>query len=347
MDIHYRLERPVAMDVHLQVEGFTVLLGLSGEGKSILLKAIAGLLPASGTPFGGLPVQQRPIGYLPQGYGLFPHLRAWENVAFPLLPGADRHREAMDLLARMGLADWSERYPASLSGGQRQRVALARALARRPQLLLLDEPTSALDMATRDEILEDLIAEMRQLQIPVLAVTHDPHLATMADRMAVLAGGTIVQEGTPRELFAEPANVAVARLVGFRNIFPATVASASSTGVWVSGPGWRMQTAPRLWARPGMAVAVGIRSEELEIQGAGAGGENTLCLQVAGLRDEGLALRLKLRGALSLDVLLPRLRQRGGGIIDPSGSLQVYVAPEHVHLFPPQGSADNQPREGG
>jgi len=205
MDIHYRLERPVAMDVHLQVEGFTVLLGLSGEGKSILLKAIAGLLPASGTPFGGLPAQQRPIGYLPQGYGLFPHLRAWENVAFPLPPGTDRRREAMDLLVRMGLADWADRYPATLSGGQRQRVALARALARRPQLLLLDEPTSALDMATRDEILEDLIAEMRQLQIPVLAVTHDPHLATMADRMAILAGGAIAQEGTPgRSLPSRP-----------------------------------------------------------------------------------------------------------------------------------------------
>ncbi|MHB1532795.1 ABC transporter ATP-binding protein [Acidithiobacillus sp.] len=338
MDIHYRLERPVAMDVHLQVEGFTVLLGLSGEGKSTLLKAIAGLLPASGTPFGGLPAQQRPIGYLPQGYGLFPHLRAWENVAFPLPPGTDRRREAMDLLARMGLADWAERYPATLSGGQRQRVALARALARRPQLLLLDEPTSALDMATRDEILEDLIAEMRQLQIPVLAVTHDPHLATMADRMAILAGGVIVQEGTPRELFAEPTNEAVARLVGFRNIFPATVALASSTGVWVSGPGWRLQATPRPWARPGMVVAVGIRSEEVEIQEAATGGENTLCLQVAERRDEGLALRLKLRGALSLDVLLPRLRQRDGGIIDPSGSLPVYVAPGHVHLFPPQGA---------
>ena len=157
------------------------------------------------------------------------------------------------------------------------------------------------------------------------------------------AGGAIAQEGTPREVFAEPANGAVARLVGFRNIFPATVVSATSTGVWVSGPGWRLQTVPRPWARPGMVVAVGIRSEEVEIQSAGADGENSLCLQVADLHDEGLALRLKLRGALSLDVLLPRLRRRDGGIIDRSGSLQVYVAPEHVHLFPPQGAMGAAP----
>src|SRR6266478_2491057 len=224
MRIDYRIDYPVRLRVNFEVAGFTILLGQSGEGKTTLLRAIAGLLPAHGEPFGGLLPQQRAVGYLPQGYALFPHLRAWENVAFALPRGTHRRAEAMELLARLRLVHVSEHYPAALSGGQQQRVALARALARKPQLLLLDEPSSALDAATRDEVMAELISEMHEFGLPALAVSHDPHLAALADRVAVMSGRRIVQQGSPAEVLSRPASAAVARLLGHRNLFTARVA---------------------------------------------------------------------------------------------------------------------------
>jgi molybdate/tungstate transport system ATP-binding protein len=219
MRIDYRIEHPIRLHTSFEVDGFTVLLGRSGEGKTTLLRAIAGLLPAQGEPFGGLQPQQRAVGYLPQGYALFPHLRAWENVAFALPRGPQRRTQALELLARVRLMDAGEHYPSALSGGEQQRVALARALARKPLLLLLDEPSSALDAATRDDIMAELISEMHDLGLPALAVSHDPHLAALADRVAVMSGRRIVQQGSPAEVLSRPGSAAVARLLGYRNLF--------------------------------------------------------------------------------------------------------------------------------
>ena len=333
MEIRYQLEKPVTLDIQMRVRDFTVLLGLSGEGKTMLLKAIAGLIPARGHPFGGLAAERRPIGYLPQGYALFPHLRAWENVAFPLPRGAGRRAQAMDLLARVGLVDLAERYPAALSGGQRQRVALARALARRPELLLLDEPTSALDMATRDEILDELIREVHDFGVPVLAVSHDPHLAMRADHMAVLLDGHIAQEGPPRAVFARPATMGVARLLGFRNVLAGRVEEISGAGMVVAGAGWRLRTGLQHDMRPGMAVTVAIRSEDIvPDQTPDGSAPNALKLQVVSLREEGVALRVSMGGALSLDMLLPRLQCEGRSLALGT-ELWVQVAPEHVHVM--------------
>jgi len=217
MKIHCRMTDPIHLDVRLEVQGFTVLLGASGEGKSVLLRAIAGLLPAAVEPFGSLPAQQRALGYLPQGYGLFPHLSAWRNVAFALR-GSDRHRRAMHWLARVHMHDYAARRPGQLSGGQQQRVALARALARQPRLLLLDEPTSALDPATRENVIAELIAEVHQAGIPALAASHDPALAAVADRLVVMHGRRVVQSGQPSQVLSDPASGAVARLLGYRNV---------------------------------------------------------------------------------------------------------------------------------
>ncbi|HET7663005.1 MAG TPA: ABC transporter ATP-binding protein [Rhodanobacteraceae bacterium] len=217
MRIDYRIEHPVALSARFDVDGFTVLLGASGEGKSLLLRAIAGLLPARGEPFDGLPAQRRAVGYLPQGYGLFPHLSAWRNVAFALR-GPNRREQAMSWLERVHMAAHAERRPAQLSGGQQQRVALARALARRPRLLLLDEPTSALDPATRESVIAELIAEVHAAGIPALAVSHDPALAAVADQLVLMHEGRIVQTGTPASVHAQPAHGAVARLLGHRNV---------------------------------------------------------------------------------------------------------------------------------
>ncbi|GLQ89308.1 ABC transporter ATP-binding protein [Dyella flagellata] len=217
MRIDYRIDRPVSLHAAFEVEGFTVLLGASGEGKSLLLQAIAGLTPALGEPFGGMPPQHRAVGYLPQGYALFPHLNAWQNVAFAL-HGPQRRTQAMQLLERVHMAEFADRYPATLSGGQQQRVALARALARRPQLLLLDEPTSALDPVTRDDVVAELIGEVHEFGIPTLAVSHDPHLAAVADRLVLMHERRIIQIGAPGAVYATPVNGAAARLLGHRNV---------------------------------------------------------------------------------------------------------------------------------
>ncbi|RUL66504.1 ABC transporter ATP-binding protein [Dyella dinghuensis] len=217
MRVDYTIERPIALQATFDVEGFTVLLGASGEGKSLLLRAIAGLVPAHGEPFGGMAAQHRAVGYLPQGYALFPHLNAWQNVAFALR-GAQRREQALQLLERVHMAEFAEHYPAMLSGGQQQRVALARALARRPQLLLLDEPTSALDPVTRDDVIAELIAEVHDFGIPTLAVSHDPHLAAVADRLVLMHDRKIIQMGTPETVYAHPVSGAAARLLGYRNV---------------------------------------------------------------------------------------------------------------------------------
>ncbi|TAM35217.1 MAG: ABC transporter ATP-binding protein [Rhodanobacter sp.] len=228
MHIDYHIEQPIRLAARFEVEGFTVLLGASGEGKSVLLRAIAGLVPANGEPFAGCTASQRAVGYLPQGYGLFPHLNVWRNVAFPL-HGAQRRQRAMDWLERVRLAEHAERWPGELSGGQRQRVALARALAREPRLLLLDEPTSALDPITRDDIVAELIAVIHAARVPTLVASHDPVLAAAADRLVLMHGRRIVQAGPPAQVQAHPVSGAAARLLGQRNVLRGRIRRVDGT----------------------------------------------------------------------------------------------------------------------
>jgi molybdate transport system ATP-binding protein len=219
------LAGPVALEVALSVAPgeMLALVGRSGAGKSSLLKALAGLIPASGAirvdgaewlgPTGALPAHQRPVGFLFQSYALFPHRTALQNLTMAM--AAPDTARAEELLAAVHLEGLGDRRPHQLSGGQQQRVALARALAREPRLLLLDEPFSAVDRPTR-RALAGTIAELRaRLRMPVILVSHDiEDVAALADRIAVLDGGRFVQEGPTAEVIARPASQAVAELVG-------------------------------------------------------------------------------------------------------------------------------------
>ena len=156
-------------------------------------------------------------GFLFQDYALFGHLSAWRNVAYGIAgrSRAERRERAHELLDRFGLAARAEARPATLSGGERQRVALARALAREPEVLLLDEPLSALDAATRARAGRELAALIDSAGVPVLMVTHDfGEAALLADRIAVLDRGAVVQSGSATELAAAPASAFVADLTG-------------------------------------------------------------------------------------------------------------------------------------
>ncbi len=252
--------------MQFEVRGFTALLGTSGAGKTSLLKALAGLLPAEGAPWGALPAHERPVGYMPQGSALFPHLSVLENVAFALR-GKQRLAEARKLLDDLGIGHLAARNGAKISGGEAQRVALARALARRPEVLLLDEPSAALDAATRDAVLAQLIDSIDARGVPALAATHDPAIAMLADWLVLLAQGRIIQQGTPRELLNAPASVAAAKLLGYQNFWPADGRTCC------------------------------IRAEDIEI---GAGLEAI----VRGVREQGTDLRLRCFVAAPVTVLV-------------------------------------------
>lgn len=223
-----------ARDVSLTVEaGETLaLLGPSGCGKSTVLRMIAGLetpdsgrVSVAGREVTTLPPEQRHVGLVFQDYALFPHLSVLDNVAYgprrrgeTKLAAQARAHEALELVA---LAELAGRFPAQLSGGQQQRVALARALATRSPLLLLDEPLSNLDEKLRAELRSELRALFGRVGAGVLIVTHDQREAlALADRVAVMRAGQIVQVGAAQEVFREPKTAWVAEFLGWQNILP-------------------------------------------------------------------------------------------------------------------------------
>lgn len=242
--------QPFLLQVQLECPAgeLMVLLGPSGCGKSTLLRMVAGLQhPARGEIRLGEQIwfqagrgskpQQRRIGYVPQHYGLFPHMNAQMNIAAALhaLPAAERQLQAKQWLARMQLQQYANHKPAELSGGQQQRVALARALAAQPSILLLDEPFSALDHLTRADLYM-LLAELKQeLNIPIILVTHNLEEARLlADKMAVMYQGRILQVGTPASVMQQPNQRQVATIVGMQNIFNSQVLDVSATGARIS-----------------------------------------------------------------------------------------------------------------
>ena len=203
------------------------LAGPSGAGKTSLLRIAAGLLrPREGHVVCGeetwldtatavdVAPERRHCGYVFQDYALFPHLSAWRNVAYGLRREGRRAR-ALALLDRFGLADRAEARPAELSGGERQRVALARALATSPRALLLDEPLAALDARTRARAARQLAATLHDIGVPALLVTHDfAEAALLADRVAVVDAGRVVQQGEASDLAARPSSAFVADFTG-------------------------------------------------------------------------------------------------------------------------------------
>ena len=206
------------------------LAGPSGAGKTTMLRIAAGLLrPSRGRVVCGgevwldtdraiaLSPDRRRVGYVFQDYALFPNLSAWRNVAFGMdcVPRAERRERALVLLERFGMSRLAEARVPTLSGGERQRVALARALAREPHALLLDEPLSALDKRTRASAARELVALLREARVPSLLVTHSfEDAAMLADRVAVLDEGKVVQCGSAADLTAAPASAFVADLTG-------------------------------------------------------------------------------------------------------------------------------------
>ncbi len=230
--------QPILDDISFSMQKGEILclLGTSGSGKTTLLRTIAGLqTPDSGQLFfqqqeiTGLAPHKRQFGMMFQDYALFPHKNVAQNVAFGLqmqgMHQAQQQQRIDEILQLVGLADYRKREITELSGGQQQRVALARSLAPRPQMLLLDEPLGSLDRSLRDYLATELRTILKQLDMTTIFVTHDQSEAfSLADRVAILLNGKIVQIASPEEIYQHPATCEVASFLGFKNFLSITEA---------------------------------------------------------------------------------------------------------------------------
>jgi len=252
------------------------LLGPSGCGKTTLLRCLAGFaVPEEGQVFFGeedvtrLEPHKRNTGMVFQSYALWPHLSVAENVAFGLeerrVPREERRRRVQEALEAVRMAEYGGRRPNELSGGQQQRVALARALVVRPRCLLLDEPLSNLDAKLRLELRGEIRRVCKEGRLTSVYVTHDQKEAlSVADRMAILEGGRVLQVGTPRAVYRRPVDRAVAAFVGEADFIPGRVVGCEANRVHVETELGRMEGClgdGRATAAVGMAVTVCVRPE--------------------------------------------------------------------------------------
>src|SRR5258707_1893470 len=242
----HRLSDSFALEAEFEAAaGFTMILGPSGGGKTTLLNCIAGFVrPDVGrialvarVLFDSderidVPVAERRLGYVFQNLALFPHLTVAQNVQYGIakIPAEERRARMMTMLESFRIAHLIARKPNEISGGERQRVALARSLVTNPAALLLDEPLTALDNATKSKILDDLRSWNASHEIPILYVTHSPDEAfALGERVVVLEDGKILAQGMPQQELTKPRHETIAQVVGFENVFDATVRSIAET----------------------------------------------------------------------------------------------------------------------
>jgi putrescine transport system ATP-binding protein len=265
----------VTLDIYQRE--FFALLGPSGCGKTTLLRMLAGFerpsegrILLAGEDLGPVPPYRRPVNMMFQAYALFPHLTVAGNVAFGLkqdgLKRAEIETRVAEMLALVRLEGLEQRKPHQLSGGQRQRVTLARALVKRPKVLLLDEPLAALDRKLR----EDTRLELKQLQsrlgLTFVIVTHDREEAmTLADRIAVMDRGEIVQVATPAEIYEQPGSRFVADFIGDVNLIEGDVTSIDQGGVAIESAAGRLLAAETGEAKVGNRVWLAVRPEKVRI----------------------------------------------------------------------------------
>ena len=253
------------------------LLGSSGCGKSTLLRMLAGFetptkgrILLGGQDVAGMPPYERPVNMMFQSYALFPHLDIWENVAFGLkregLPKAEVQQRTDEMLALVQLSAYAKRKPHQLSGGQQQRVALARSLAKRPKLLLLDEPLGALDKKLREQTQFELVNIIEKVGVTVVMVTHDQEEAmTMANRIAIMSKGRVLQVGTPQQIYEYPSNRFVADFIGNVNLFDGKLTLDEPDRCAVTTAIGDIHVGHGISGAMGMAVAVAVRPEKISI----------------------------------------------------------------------------------
>ena len=264
------------VSIDIRENEFFALLGPSGCGKTTLLRALAGLesldsgvVTLANEDLLSVPANKRPVNLMFQSYALFPHLNVYDNVAYGLrrekLDNAEIDQRVQDVLKTVGLIDQKDRRPSQLSGGQKQRVALARAIVKRPKILLLDEPLSALDKKVRSEMQLELKRLQHEAGITFIIVTHDQEEAmSIADRIALMDKGEVVQIATPVEMYSAPKTKFVADFIGTSNLFAGTLGAGS-----ISVKGTSLPT-PATQLSVGSKAVLVLRPEDIQLGSTGS-----------------------------------------------------------------------------
>jgi molybdate/tungstate transport system ATP-binding protein len=326
-------------------ESYTVLMGPSGAGKTLILETIAGFYPVDegNISIAGRDVtlespEKRGIGFVYQDYSLFPHLTADENVSYGLrmmgVSSRERKERAHALLAQFGVLHLAGRYPGTLSGGEKQRVALARALATSPAALLLDEPFTALDPDARESCMEEVKTMQRNQGLTVLQVSHARDEAyLLADQVVVIDRGEILQAGPPVEVFSHPAHQTVASLAGFENMLEGTAISCEKGKTQlVVGEGIITVNGE---FPPEKRFLVCMRAGDIQLVQPGIpdGSFTSIELKTISCTMTDQGFRLQAGGPFPLIIAVPR-RQSSPGGYHPGDRIRVHIEPQNVHLIP-------------
>ncbi|MFE1359173.1 ABC transporter ATP-binding protein [Streptomyces harbinensis] len=329
-----------------------VLLGKSGCGKTSTMRCVAGLE----TPTGGritigdtvvfdgergvrVAPNKRNVGMVFQSYAVWPHRTIFQNVAFPLqqqrLPKAEIRERVADVLALVGLTEYAERGASLLSGGQMQRVALARSLVMRPSVLLLDEPLSNLDARLRDRLRVELREIQQRLGLTCVYVTHDQSEAlALADRIALMQGGRIVQIDRPEKIYDAPSSAAIADFLGVSNIFPCAPAGPGSAPATYRLTGHATEvTSDTPAAGTGKDPRVCIRPEDIRLTGEPATGTNSWPgrVDVVSFQGSYVRYRVSLKDGPELDAVVPRRATR---MLDVGTPVWASADPDAVQILP-------------
>ncbi|HEY7787748.1 MAG TPA: ABC transporter ATP-binding protein [Casimicrobiaceae bacterium] len=318
---------------------FIALLGPSGCGKSTALNCIAGLLPLSGgtirlddTRLDTLPPERRGFGMVFQNYALFPHMTVARNIGFGLrMRGMARSAVAprvANALKLVQLTGQEHKLPGQLSGGQQQRVAIARAIVIEPPLILMDEPLSNLDAKLRLETRSEIRRIHRELGRATIYVTHDQDEAlSLADRIVVMKDGVVQQIGTPQEVYAQPANIHVARFMGYRNVIELPVTAERSGWVTLESSDMKLTGVSRL-PLDGKRASVAIRPEEIMIATEPAA-TNIIAGRVDNVEYGGRDSLVEVVTAAGT-----RLHVRATGNVSLGANVLVHVPPDRVLVYP-------------
>jgi ABC-type Fe3+/spermidine/putrescine transport system ATPase subunit len=349
IDLHKTLGEFNLRGINLEIGAneYFVVLGPTGAGKTVLLECIAGVhrpdrgqVWLDGVNATRLPPEQRLVGYVPQEYALFPHLSVERNMAFGMrmrgAPRSECHATVHRFAEMLKIQHLLQRRPRTLSGGEQQRVALARALAIRPRVLLLDEPLSALDEKTRAELSDELADVPPQTGASVVHVCHDlGEAARLADRVAVINQGHVVQVGTTHEVFHRPASRFVAEFLGAQNILEATADASPADGIRAVSVGQCRFHA----ADTGVSgrVCATIRPEEIDVCPAGQArrGPNVLAGHLRKAEERGALIHLVVDVGVPLVALMSRQSHRLAGV-QVGEDVCVTFPPSAVHLFASQ-----------